>query len=109
MTTDFGTLTLRDIYLRGGKFALMLCLYFGLAWVIGILAATPVFLLTYMLLGRERPGLALALAGGIGLAFFLIFDTILNLPWPVPLWDGAAWLREIVGSVRMSVRGAFTS
>lgn len=107
VSTDFGDLTSREIYVRGAKYFALLCLYFGLCWLVGVLAATPVFLLIYMVVNKEPVRLSLILAVSLGLGFFLIFDTVLNLPWPVPVWDGADWLRDVIGFVRRGLLHSF--
>ncbi len=48
-----------------------------------------VLLISWLEFG-ERPIVALALAAGLGLAFFLLFDRLFNLPWP-EAWIGDVW------------------
>lgn len=85
--TDFGELTPNTIALRAGRFGLFLVAYGILAWVIGIIPATPIFLAIFMVMN----GVAIKLAATVAVLFtlfvWLVFDYLLRLPWPVPVFD----------------------
>jgi hypothetical protein len=85
--TDFGDLTLQQILLRGAKFIMMLVGYGALAWCIGILPATPLYLLVYMLVQRISWKQAVPIAAGFSLFTWSVFGYLLDLPWPVPLFQ----------------------
>lgn len=96
LDTDFGDLSARDIALRGLTYGLFLCLFLAIAWTISVLAAIPIFLLIYMLSYGERMRVAIPVTLATSLVCFLVFDTLLKLPWPIPYWDWAAEIRGLI-------------
>lgn len=87
LETDFGDLPVRDILLRGLHFLLLLGLLGVLSWAFGILFALPLFMAAYLLLSREKPLLTLAVTAGFWLVAWLVFDQLLRLAWPTPLYN----------------------
>lgn len=73
--------------MRGARFLLLLAGFAALAWILGVIAALPLFMLAYMLVERVKPLTALAVAGGTGLVTWFVFVRLLSLPWPAPLWN----------------------
>jgi hypothetical protein len=54
--------------------------------VIGLLATVPLFVVAYMRLENREPWLlVLAQAGGFTLFIYVLFDRLLNVPWPESL------------------------
>lgn len=85
--TDFSGLTLKDIYIRGIRFISMLIGFGVLAWAIGILPATPIYLLAYMISYKVQWKYAVSVSVFFPLFFWIVFDYFLDLPWPVPYFD----------------------
>jgi len=54
----------------------------ALLWLIGFFAAIPLMVALYLIRSRESALITLALAGGAGLATWLIFGHFLHLPFP---------------------------
>lgn len=96
LTTDFGDLSPRQIGLYGLKYALFLCLFFALSWLVSVIAAVPLFVLVYMLSYGERLRVALPTSIVTGVVCYLVFEWLLRLPWPVPYWNGTAWLQGLL-------------
>ncbi|MDP3083675.1 MAG: hypothetical protein Q8N44_08295 [Rubrivivax sp.] len=60
---------------------------FGLmAWVIGVTAALPVYVLLATRAAGERWGLSLVMAVGAGAVVEVLFNRVLQLAWPPALW-----------------------
>ena len=78
-----GGLDRRTVANRAVAFLAWLLAYLVLTGLIGMLPATFAFIVLYMWIeGRERWGLMLGSAAGVTLVCYLVFDRLLNLPWP---------------------------
>lgn len=86
LETDFGGMTLGQIAAKAMHYIGMLAAFGLLAWVIGVVAALPVYLLVYLLLQREKWWVALLIAAVGGLMAELVFNRLLSLAWPPALW-----------------------
>ncbi|MEX0624878.1 tripartite tricarboxylate transporter permease [Saccharospirillum sp.] len=86
LETDFGELTPKQILLGGVKYLALLAWFGVLAWSVGLIAALPVYLISYMLLGRERLKLVLPLSLLFWGFCWFAFVYILDLAWPAPLF-----------------------
>lgn len=92
LETDFGDLAPSSILKRGVQYLLLLAILGGVSWAFGILVALPVFVALYMLVHRERPLLMIAVTAGFWLVAWLLFERLLKLAWPAPLYDIGALL-----------------
>lgn len=92
ITTDFGSLDERTIVLRGLRYGGFLLLFLAVALAIGVLPAVPLFLLVYMLASRESWRVAVPVAIVTTIAIYFVFERLLSLPWPIPLWNALALL-----------------
>lgn len=86
LETDFGDFSRAQIARRALKYLVLLCGFGGLAWVIGVVAALPVYVLLATRLAGERWALSLAMALGMGAVVELLFNRVLQLAWPPALW-----------------------
>ena len=92
LETDFGDLAPQIILTRGLHYLLLLIALGILSWAIGLLLALPIFMAGYLLINRERPLLTLLVTAGFWLVAWLLFDKLLKLAWPAPLFDVTGWL-----------------
>jgi len=92
VVTDFGLLERGVIGVRALRYGAFLLVFWVLAWLIGVLPAVPVFILCYMLFSGERLRVALPVAAGMMVGVYLIFEYLLALPWPAPVWNLLAFL-----------------
>lgn len=86
LETDFGGLSRRDIGLRALKYLGLLTGFGALAWVSGLMAALPVYVLLATRAVGERWPLSLVLAVGTCGVIELHFNRVLQLAWPPALW-----------------------
>ncbi|MGH6948064.1 MAG: tripartite tricarboxylate transporter permease [Kiloniellales bacterium] len=89
-------LPVRTVLDRAGGFIGWCLVLLLLIWLIGFLPAMPVFIVAYMVAGRERPLLALQLAAGMLLFSWFVFDWALAIPWP----------RALLGDLLPALRAA---
>lgn len=82
--TDFGDLKTGTIWWRAAVYIGWLVAFLLLARFVGLLWAVGPFVLAYILLNRERWLVAVPVALTIWGLAWLIFDWLLNLPWPQP-------------------------
>jgi TctA family transporter len=92
VTTDFGDLDARTIARRGLRYAGFLLTFCAIAFAIGLLPAVPVFLLLYMFAAGESWRVAVPVAAGTTLFAYFVFERLLVLPWPLPLWNVLGWM-----------------
>lgn len=86
LDTDFGELSSKQILLRGLGYITLLFVLGGLAMVMGMIYAIPVFLLIYLFIYRESWKIALPVAAGYLLFALVVFDNLLRLAWPAPIF-----------------------
>lgn len=86
LETDFGGMTLGTIAAKALHYIALLTGFGLLAWIIGVVAALPIYLLVYLLLQREKWWVALVIAVAGGLVAELLFNRLLSLAWPPALW-----------------------
>lgn len=86
LVTDFGGLTPREIVLRALKYLGLLVVFGLLGWMIGILAALPVYILAAMRQQGESWRMSLSVALGTGVVVYVLFRRVLDLAWPPALW-----------------------
>lgn len=84
VSTDFDGLSRRTIGLRGLHHLTLLLLFFGLSYYFGIVAATPFFLMAYMISHRENWKIAAPIAFIFTATVYFFFEYLLRLAWPVP-------------------------
>jgi Tripartite tricarboxylate transporter TctB family len=84
VSTDFTGLDPKTIGLRGLRCLLLLMLFFGLSYLVGIIAATPLFLMIYLISHRESWKLAVPISVIFTCVMYLFFEYFLRLAWPVP-------------------------
>lgn len=92
VATDFGDMPRRVLLLRCLHYAGFAAGFVLLATWIGILPAIPVFVLAFMLTAGERWQLAVPVALGVAIGCHLVFNELLSLTWPRPVWDLMALL-----------------
>lgn len=86
LETDFGELTTKDILFRSVKFISLLASFGITAWLFGLVIATPIYLLGYMLIMRESWKIVVPLTVGFCLFAYVVFTKLLNLPWPASVY-----------------------
>lgn len=86
LETDFGELTPKQILLRAGAYIGMLFVLGGLAWAIGMITAIPLFLAIYLFIYKESWKVVLPVVVCYWLFAHFVFDGLLRLAWPNPLW-----------------------
>lgn len=86
LETDFGGLSAVQIAARAAHYIALLVGFAFLAWLIGVVAALPVYLLVYLLLQREKWWVALLVAIAGGVVAEVLFNRVLQLAWPSALW-----------------------
>ena len=89
------------VYRRIGVMALWLVAVFVGVLVIGLLPTLFLYMLLFMLIeGRVRLLTALVIAGALWVAMFILFDQVLNVPWPQSyLGDAFPALREAMSGI----------
>jgi TctA family transporter len=81
--SDTGHLPVRTVLARAGVFFGWLLAFMASTAVIGLLPTVPLFVVAYMRLENREPWrLVLAQAGGFTLFIYVLFDRLLNVPWP---------------------------
>lgn len=87
-TADYTGMTALEVFGRLTIFFGFLLLFVGTLALFGIFVATPVFVAAYMWIERrERLWVTAAMAAGMTLAVYLIFDQSLRIIWPTPLFE----------------------
>ncbi|MFN3351191.1 tripartite tricarboxylate transporter permease [Pseudorhodoplanes sp.] len=86
LETDFGEMSVRDILRKGCLYILMLAILGALSFLVGVMAAIPVFFAVYMLVYGERPVLTAAVTVGAAIVAYVLFERVLQLAWPVPIF-----------------------
>jgi len=80
---DFGALTGREVGRRALAIAGWIALFLGLVWVVGMLPAVAIFIISYMRIdGRESWWLVLAVSASMTIASWVLFDQLLRIVWP---------------------------
>ncbi|MGQ4878087.1 tripartite tricarboxylate transporter permease [Billgrantia sp. LNSP4103-1] len=92
LVTDFGELTPAQILWRGARFLLLFGMLGVVSWAIGLMWALPVFLLIYMRAMGEKLKIALPVTLGFWAVAYVLFEHLLKLAWPNPVYDLTAWL-----------------
>ena len=86
LASDTGHLPLRTVLWRAAAFFGWFLGFMASTAVIGLLPTVPLFVVAYMRLENREPWpLVLALAGGFTLFIYVLFDRLLNVPWPEAL------------------------
>jgi TctA family transporter len=86
LASDTGHLPVRTVLLRAAVFFGWFLAFMASTAVIGLLATVPLFVVAYMRLENREPWLlVLAQAGGFTLFIYVLFDRLLNVPWPESL------------------------
>ncbi len=81
--TDFGELSQRTIAHRALRYLAWCLFLLGAAWIIGLLPALAFFLIGYMRFeGGERWSRALAISLALWVFCYVLFHTLLRVPWP---------------------------
>jgi TctA family transporter len=101
LKSDYGGLSFDTIAVRAVVFLGWLIAYLVMVGLIGMLPTVFVFVILYMRIeGGERWPLTLALAGGLTVAAYGLFDRLLTMVWPGSLvgkW--LPWLAKLVPSM----------
>lgn len=84
VTTDFEGLSQKAIGLRGLHHFGLIVMFAALSFTLGIIAATPVFLITYLMSYREKWQTAVPIAIVFTGIMYFFFEYLLRLAWPVP-------------------------
>ena len=80
---DHSGMSLTHRLVRAAAFLGYLLLFLLLMWIMGLIPAVPVFVAVFMYVeGREKWSLILAEAVVLTLAIYVIFDKLLQIPWP---------------------------
>jgi putative tricarboxylic transport membrane protein len=89
------------VLIRAGQFLGWYLFFLAGTALIGMIPTIPLMIFGYMQLhGRERMGLTLAIAAGATLFIWLVFDRLIQVPWPhsyLRIW--APSLRGIIPSI----------
>jgi TctA family transporter len=71
---------------RGFAFFGWMAGFMILMWVIGLIPAVPVFIISYMRIeGREKWKIVLPMATAVVVLIYVVFDQLLAIPWPPTL------------------------
>jgi len=88
LASDTGHLPMRTVLVRAAAFFGWFLAFMASTALIGLLPTVPLFVVAYMRLENREPWpLVLAQAGGFTLFIYVVFDRLLNVPWP------EAWLK----------------
>lgn len=87
LETDFGDLPPKTILARGMHFLALLALLGVFSWAFGILIAAPLFMVAYLLINREKVLITIFVTAGFWLVVWFLFEKVLRLAWPRPLFD----------------------
>jgi TctA family transporter len=86
LASDTGHLPARTVLFRAAVFFGWFLAFMASTAVIGLLPTVPLFVVAYMRLENREPWpLVLAQAGGFTLFIYVLFDRLLNVPWPESL------------------------
>ena len=71
---------------RGFMFFGWMAGFMLLMWMIGLIPAVPIFIISYMRLeGREKWRIVIPMAVAVVLLIYVVFDQLLASPWPPTL------------------------
>jgi hypothetical protein len=71
---------------RGFMFFGWMAGFMLLMWMIGLIPAVPIFIISYMRLeGREKWRIVIPMAVAVVLLIYVVFDQLLAIPWPPTL------------------------
>jgi TctA family transporter len=71
---------------RGFQFFGWMAGFMALMWVIGLIPAVPIFIMSYMRVeGREKWKIVIPMAAGVVVLIYVVFDQLLAIPWPPTL------------------------
>jgi TctA family transporter len=71
---------------RGFQFFGWMAAFMAVMWVIGLIPAVPIFIISYMRFeGREKWKIVLPTAAAVVLLIYVVFDRLLAIPWPPTL------------------------
>jgi hypothetical protein len=71
---------------RGFMFFGWMAGFMLLMWIIGLIPAVPIFIISYMRLeGREKWRIVIPMAAAVVLLIYVVFDQLLAIPWPPTL------------------------
>jgi hypothetical protein len=80
---DVDDISHKDVIIRTGVFLGYLLALVALMAAVGLIVAIPVFLALYMRVeGKEKWTTVLALAAGLTLFVYVVFDRVMHVPWP---------------------------
>lgn len=83
ISADYGDLTPIQITRKALTYFAWLLGFFGVASIVGLLPAMFVFMFCYMVFaGKEPWTVALVVSGGTWILSYLLFHTLLIIPWP---------------------------
>jgi TctA family transporter len=90
IATEFTDLSRREVAVRAARYLAWCLAFLGLIALVGFLPAMLLFTAAYMVVeGRERWGVALAVAVPTCLFAYVLFHRVLTIPWPrslIGLW-----------------------
>jgi hypothetical protein len=84
--TDFGTMHASTVLRRAGLHLCALCLLGVAGWLVGLPLALAAFIFVIALAMGERPVWAATLAICASVAGWMLFDQLLKLSWPSPIF-----------------------
>jgi TctA family transporter len=74
------------ILTRGFMFFGWMAGFMVLMWMIGLIPAVPIFIISYMRIeGREPLKIAIPMAASVVILIYVVFDQLLAIPWPPTL------------------------
>lgn len=85
---------------RGFMFFGWMASFMVLMWIIGLIPAVPIFIISYMRLeGREKWRIVIPITVAVLLLIYVVFDQLLAIPWPPTLLGTYFPMFKVVPSV----------
>ena len=85
---------------RGFMFFGWMAGFMLLMWIIGLIPAVPIFIVSYMRVeGREKWRVVIPMAVAVVLLIYVVFDQLLAIPWPPTLLGTFVPMLKVVPSV----------
>ncbi len=85
---------------RGFQFFGWMAGFMALMWIIGLIPAVPIFIISYMRLeGRERWKIVIPMAVCVVALIYVVFDQLLAIPWPPTLLGTFFPILKVIPSV----------
>ncbi len=86
ITSDTDDLGVKYVLTRGAIFFGWMVGFMISMAVIGLIPTVPIFVIAFMWIeGKEKPLFMLAMAAGLTLFIYVLFDQLLTIPWPPTL------------------------